>query len=398
VQAVAAHGADALVPVGMRAAGITGAWRRRACHGCTIADTVVTDVRARFVMLACVAACRLGFEARERPGDGGTDEASDGAVDAMTDAANPANVVFVTSTTVDLCAGGVAAADAECAARALAGGLSGTFVSWTSDATSDARDRLGTAAGWERVDGRPVASNLDLLLTSGPWFPPRLDENGIEIAPTIFVSSATGNNGRLSGNNPPCNIGGRPTHTGTNWYGGILVGPPNHVVCFGIDRNVPVTAPVATGRIAFATTASFVPSGGIAAADALCASEAGNASLPGTYKAFMSTTTVPAASRFNLSAAPWVRTDGVPLMESASHLATWRLLTAVDRHADGSLAQNFAWTGNPTTNTMAQTCNDWSTASSTVFGVVHITTESASSWTTFQNGCATNGTLICFQE
>jgi hypothetical protein len=291
----------------------------------------------------------------------------------------------------------VAAADAECAARATAANLAGTYVSWTSDPTSDARDRIGTAAGWARIDGRPFAATVDSLISNGPWFPPQFDENGVEVGLT-YVSSGTNSTGTLTGNSPACNIGGRPTHTGTNWFGGIVVGPPQRVVCLGVDRAVAVTAPVATGRIAFVSTTNFVASGGIAAADALCASEAAGASLPGTYKAFMSTTTTPAASRFDLSGPTWVRTDGVPVMESAADLATWTWVTSVDRRSDRSVSQGAAWTGNLTGNTLAQTCNDWSTTSSTVFGILHVNTESANQQTTFQNGCATNANLICLQE
>jgi hypothetical protein len=349
-------------------------------------------------MLACVAACRFGFDPSERAGDGGADAQGDAGADVMIDAAIPPNLVFVTSTTVDLCAGGVAAADAECTARAAAASLPGTFVSWTSDATSDARDRVGTAAGWMRMDKRPVAATVATLLGNGPWFPPRFDENSADLGAGALVASATDNTGRLIVYSPPCNIGGRPSNTGSQWYGGIVVGPPQHVVCFGVDHAVPVTTTVATGRIAFVTTAFFVASGGIGAADALCASEASGASLPGTYKAFMSTTTVAAASRFNLNGAPWVRTDGVPLMNSAADLGTWSLLTAVDRKADGSLSQGYAWTGNPGANAPAQTCNDWTTASMAVLGVLHVVTESSSYWTSFQNGCATNASLICLQE
>jgi hypothetical protein len=401
VDAVAAGGAHPLVPIDVRARGIAGTWRRRCCHACKIADTVVGDVQARFVMLAMVTACRFGFDPNAGAGDGGAGddaEGGDGDGDAIIDAPIPPNLVFVTSTTVDLCTGGVAAADAECMARAAAANLSGTYVSFTSDTTSDARDRLAVAAGWVRSDGRPVAATVDTLLGNGPWFPPRLDENGTELGPSFLVASATDGTGRLINYNPACNIGGRPSNTATAWFGGLVVGPPQHVVCFGVDRMVPVTKTVATGRLAFVTAGVFTPSSGIGAADALCTTEASNASLPGTYKAFMSTTTTPAASRFNLSGPAWVRTDGVPLMASASDLGTWSFLTALDRRIDGTVTEQYTWTGNPTTNTMAQTCNNWSSASMSVLGILHDAPESANFWTSFQNGCATTANVMCFQE
>jgi hypothetical protein len=76
--------------------------------------------------------------------------------------------VFVTSTTYkagDL--GGLAGADAKCQARATAGGLSGTFRAWLSDATSSPASRFPKDAGpYQLVTGGVVANNW-ITLTSG---------------------------------------------------------------------------------------------------------------------------------------------------------------------------------------------------------------------------------------
>jgi hypothetical protein len=60
--------------------------------------------------------------------------------------------------------------------------------------------------------------------------------------------------------------------------------------------------------------------GGLAGADALCTNLAGTAKLTGTYKAWLSTQTVSAASRLG-SASGWVRTDGKPVLNNISDIA-----------------------------------------------------------------------------
>ena len=70
----------------------------------------------------------------------------------------------------------------------------------------------------------------------------------------------------------------------------------------------------------------FLPPSGIAAADALCTSEATAAGLPGTYRAFLATKQASAMSRFDLGGAPWVRVDGVVLATTASDFGAGNFL------------------------------------------------------------------------
>jgi hypothetical protein len=59
---------------------------------------------------------------------------------------------------------GLAAADAVCAARAAAAGLSGTFTAWLSDSATSAESRFTGDGPWVRLDGVPVASSrLELI-------------------------------------------------------------------------------------------------------------------------------------------------------------------------------------------------------------------------------------------
>ncbi len=129
------------------------------------------------------------------------------------------------------------------------------------------------------------------------------------------------------------------------------------------------------GNIAFVSTKNFTPGPGIgiAGADALCASEATSASLAGTYKALLATSTASAASRMTL-ASIYVRPDGIPIATGATIAAGSALDSGIWQRADGSYVPSqgdLTYTGAPTPSaagTVTSTCNDWtSTASSGAF-------------------------------
>src|SRR5213592_2896892 len=87
-----------------------------------------------------------------------------------------ANYVFVTSTTHAPDELGPADADRICNARAQAAGLPGTYVAWLSSSTEPARDRLGSARGWVRLDGLPFTDTLADLAAGKVFYPVGLDE------------------------------------------------------------------------------------------------------------------------------------------------------------------------------------------------------------------------------
>src|SRR5262245_55485496 len=60
--------------------------------------------------------------------------------------------------------------------------------------------------------------------------------------------------------------------------------------------------------------------GGLAQADAICAQRAIEGSLPGTYVAYLSTTTVNAIDRL-AGARGWVRPDGQPFADTTADIA-----------------------------------------------------------------------------
>jgi hypothetical protein len=336
-----------------------------------------------------------------------------------------ANYVFVSSTTLATStfgAGGnaVTVANTRCNTLASAAGLPGTFKAWISTSTSNAKDQLGTSAGWLRPDGLPFANTQsDLLTQRKVFFPPMLDENG---APTPAATVATGTtfNGTydsvncLDWSDSDFYGGGKPTSSQT-WsaYSGSTCGAA-HIYCFGVGRSANVTPAPMSGRTAFASGA-FLPGGGVNAADAKCASDASGASLPGTYKALLATTTSSALSRFNLQGPIWVRPDGVPLVLHAGDLVSNVLVAGLDQQADGSIVPPSSgglywpvWTGADSLSvesTLMQTCADWTIGNNTSGAIIGLLGDTVASpgWLKKLGGLVSCGfnqaiRLYCLQE
>jgi hypothetical protein len=75
--------------------------------------------------------------------------------------------VFVTSTTSNGNLGGIAGADAKCAAQATAAGLGGTFKAFISTGAIDAISRISDVSPWYLVDRSAVVFPTFASLTDG---------------------------------------------------------------------------------------------------------------------------------------------------------------------------------------------------------------------------------------
>ena len=103
------------------------------------------------------------------------------------------NIAFVTSLTYDGNLEGLAGADGICQSRATAAGLpQNTYKAWLSTSSEDAIDRLGTARGWVRVDGKPFADRKTDIAAGMIFHPLRVDENGAYINDTSKLTVWTG--------------------------------------------------------------------------------------------------------------------------------------------------------------------------------------------------------------
>jgi hypothetical protein len=161
-----------------------------------------------------------------------------------------------------------------------------------------------------------------------------------------------------------------------------------------------------TGRLAFVSSNTLVPGGGIAAADSICSSEAKAAGLAGSFKALLATDGASAASRFDLRGLPWVRPDGVAIVDKAADLAQ-HLNAPIDVGASGAydFGGAWAWAGAPTpgvAGSAASTCASWTSRSSDPYfyglGGEPGSINSDLGFGTFSFLCESNYRVYCLQQ
>ena len=271
----------------------------------------------------------------------------------------------MTSTTSNGDLGGQAGADAECASLAAAANLpSGTYKAWLSTSTLNAAAKLGTARGFVRPDGQPFADQVSDIAAGNILNPLILDESGNDLAHQNRVDR----HHRRGHRQRVCTCGDWLIGTGVSFgelgesTGGAgawsddasetSCNAPAHLYCFDTSQVSALTVTPAPGASHSCPKGSFATSQGVSGADTLCQNEASAAGLanPTTFLALLSTSTAPAASRFDMSAmsAPYVRPDGIEIADAPTIAAGSTLDSGIWQHADGSYVTEFAaatWTG-----------------------------------------------------
>ncbi|HTV24469.1 MAG TPA: hypothetical protein VMG12_37520 [Polyangiaceae bacterium] len=291
----------------------------------------------------------------------------------------PANVAFVTSTSVSGDFGGPEQADAICNARAAERGLDGPFRAWMSSTSSDAIDALQGARGWVRLDNYPVVDTVDALVQARMFYPIQSDERGMTQNGRVVWTGTSGNSGRLSVMH--CNDwssaaadvmggSGRTTLVGMNFSlrGFSSCDTPGGIYCFGVGKNVTISPIPNAGRLAFLTDQFFTIGGGIAGADALCQGRAEASGRTGRYKALLATSSASAAARFDLTdTRTIVRADGMLVSIGARAFfegTNW--LTGINVAPSRAYITNYPiWSGSASLTqpgTLESTCNDWTAA------------------------------------
>jgi hypothetical protein len=333
-------------------------------------------------MVMFAAGCgRIGFDWRSDAPDG-TGNADGGSL---------MNRAFVTQDMFPANLGGLAGADAKCAAAAVAAGLDGTFIAVLSTTTTNAIDRISGSRGWVRVDGAPFVDTADAIFdtmpqsATGELNPLAVDEHGNAISSPVSVWTGTTSDGKYDVTRGAC---GDWTTTASQ---SVEVGDPARafqtlsfsadncsssarLACFEVGKSVSVSPVAIDGRIAFQSTQTGL-GGGLAALDAQCMSDAMAAGLPGTYLAAAATSTSTISSRFTIDTRPWRRIDGTFVADGAT-LFTSGPVSFVHESADGSYLF-FAdfWWGADTAQSLGNlttTCIDWTSTSAIDAGRVGI--------------------------
>jgi hypothetical protein len=320
--------------------------------------------------------------------------------------------MFVTSRTYAGDLGGLAGADAKCAASASAAGLSGRYVAYLATAEAAADSRLEGSSGWARVDGKPFA-NLPADVSAGRLFNlPRVDEHGQPADGPVFVgsrrtviseadtcldwTSAAADQSAIYGKNDDGIEGWRGPNAES--CASLL-----RLYCFEVGRQARAGVhPVVPSRLAFvshATDAGFTLTG----ADKICADDAAAAGRAGSFKALLAGSLASAASRFDLAGPPWVRSDGVAVVARAADIAVGKRLEApLMLTTTGAVGPTSAWTGAYSPGEVAaRNCNDWSDRSFNMIGLGGRTTTAGEAWFFNVQGaqeCAVKRAIYCLEN
>jgi hypothetical protein len=370
--------------------------------------------------------------------------ASDGA-------AAPTHIVFITSGayTGDLITeakklsdGGtyatwIEAADSICQYHANQAGRVGTFRALLSGTGNNGNvfSRISSADGpWALPDGTPVAADTSSL--SSGMMRASIDMTETGAVRTFNATSSNTNfvwgNGaqlqrdcggwsmktqtdggtmrgesgryRMIGSQWNFNLGGdcsdaQPIYCAQVGTGG---GPLKQLTIPGGGKRVFVTSVEVAGNFAGAFSALDGGTDTVhAAADAICASEATDGGVTGTFRAWISSTTTSANAYFTALGmdGPWYRPDGVLVAWHRSNLTTGNGIFAqivLDRSGKFQLEVN-AWTGTNANGTTAENCTNFSSTSGNGMRGVDVTKDLL--WAAFSTqGCPTTNRLYCFEQ
>jgi hypothetical protein len=173
-----------------------------------------------------------------------------------------------------------------------------------------------------------------------------------------------------------------------------------------------VTVSLSNNNYVFATSGTFNGNlGGLTGGDALCTQAAKNGGLPGTYVAWLATSTTNALSRLG-SARGWIRTDGLPFADAVGtsggktglrngQIYYPPLMNELGK-TNAIVTNQESWTGagedgSLLLGTGTVNCNDWSSAASSDLGWNGSQFDGSGVWTNQSEApCSSTLALYCF--
>lgn len=163
-------------------------------------------------------------------------------------------------------------------------------------------------------------------------------------------------------------------------------------------------------KIMFTTSTTYNGDlGGLSGADTKCQDRATAGGLPGTYKAWLSSSTVSASSRLDHSTLAYKNTNNQIVQTNWSNLTSGGNLLAQSGYNEfGAFTSDSAWTNTTGLGAIKQatalyTCNDWNLNSNVYRGYTGMPAHSSGSfWTDFAGGaydtCDYPRALLCVQQ
>lgn len=170
------------------------------------------------------------------------------------------------------------------------------------------------------------------------------------------------------------------------------------------SRVVFVTSMTFTGNLVFHAASLGLgdfTGDGIGAGDAICNALAQDALLPGTYKAWLSSSSsADPESTFVQATDAYERTDGVQIASDWSDLVTPNLSAPINLDENQSSVSDTVWTATSPDGTYdgLGNCSNWSTTGvgNTRYGSALFTDSRWSGWNV--STCSTGRRLYCFQQ
>jgi hypothetical protein len=146
--------------------------------------------------------------------------------------------------------------------------------------------------------------------------------------------------------------------------------------------------------------------GGLSGADAVCQNLAVAASLPGSYRAWLSDDTESPSTRFSQSSGPYHLLNGVAIAANWADLTDGALAVPITLAENGATFDDLAfraWTNTLENGTRGgvqnENCAGWTTAVNGPHGDAGPVTTTSVKWTRFSSGtCNNESHLYCFQQ
>ena len=325
--------------------------------------------------------------------------------------------LFITSVTMPPSFGGLAQADALCNTAAQAANRGGAWKAWLSDSTTSAISRMADVGPWaqERPDGGlTLTFNNRANFSTTPLAPIVLDEQGRTLTSASYWTGTAGGGiigstcnswNNVSGYSGTFGVSGS---TSSTWTAGssdaYCTGSIMSLLCLE-QSHLPAPSPVASSRKRlFITSITMAPSfGGLAQADTLCNTAAQAANKSGTWKAWLSSSTMSAPSRI-ADVGPWSqeRPDGglILTFNNRANLSTTPLAPIVLDEQGRSLTSANYWTGTAGGGTIGSTCNNWSNVSG-YSGTYGSSGSTSTNWTAASSDAYCTGSmmsLLCIEQ
>jgi hypothetical protein len=156
---------------------------------------------------------------------------------------------------------------------------------------------------------------------------------------------------------------------------------------------------VSTGAIVFLSSEMYTGNlGGLAGADAKCQALASAASLPGTYKAFLSDSITMASARLTRREGPYHLVDGTVVAQTAAAFFSASHLAGIGRDENGNEIGGEVWTGSSASGTGFGGCSNWTSTSGTA--TIGLSWETNGYWANrYAQFCDRNNVrLYCIQQ